>query len=634
MKTSKYILLAAMIALPVSMTLFGCSESSHEHAKAESDTDSVSNNSIVMSDEAIIWTCSMHPQVQLPEPGECPICGMELIPVGGSGSKDVGERKIELSESAKKIAEIQVTKVRKAKMTYQLRLNGSVEPDETTVRTITAWVPGRIERMYVSFTGATVRKGEPIFEIYSPQLISAQEELIQALEAHDELSTSHLSIVKSSALSNIASAEDRLRLLGMTRSQVEAIKKNRETNEFMLVTSPVTGVVLNKDVKEGQFVKEGQTLLRIADLQTVWVTFDAYEPDLAWINVGQRVKFTTETNPGEEFEGAVDFIDPVVNVHTRTARARVNMENANGKLRPGAYAHGVIYASNAVVEEMIMIPASATLVTGERAVVYVQDPANPHLYEGREITLGPKTNGYYTVIHGLAEGEMVVTNGAFKIDAAMQIQAKPSMMNPSGNSESNPDTQTGSSGAAGSASATGSTSSTAAEMSHSKGCGIITKAFTDAYQTYFDIQASLSKDNLGGAKTAANSFLVALPTETIKCMSKEIAKDFESKLTSLDLAANKISGANDIEVARAQFEPLSLGMIAMASEFGAAGEDTVFQYYCPMAFSGKGASWIQNEKGTANPYYGSAMLRCGGLKNTYANSRDAERNHAHGESNE
>ena len=397
--------------------------------------------------EVRFWTCSMHPQIKLPNPGQCPICGMDLIPVKREPEDDKAPpsslRELKLSPYAQKLAEIQVQPVERRFVTTQIRMLGKIEYDETRLAYITAWIPGRIDRLHVAFTGAFVRKGQPMVYFYSPELLSAQEELLQAVQADERLKGSGLTVVKKTTRATITAAREKLRLWGLTPKQIDGIIKLGKSSDRMTILAPISGVVIHKDAFEGLYVKTGTRMYAIADLSRVWVKLDAYESDLIWIHKGQEVEFQTEAYPGEVFTGTVAFIDPFLNPKTRTVKVRLNSLNPEGKLKPEMFVHAVLRATlseqgKAIVrptgEERppLVVPASAPLITGKRAVVYVAVPDKPGTYAGREIVLGPRAGEYYLVRNGLKEGELVVTNGNFKIDSAIQILAKPSMMSPEG----------------------------------------------------------------------------------------------------------------------------------------------------------------------------------------------------------
>ncbi len=434
-------------------------------------------------EEILFWTCSMHPTINEPEPGLCRICNMELIPVR-EGEGDAGPRQFATSEAGRALMNIQTSPVQRKFVTREVRMVGTVTYDETLLRHIAARMPGRLDRLYVDYTGMTVRKGDHMAEIYSPELLSAQEELLQALQAVEDLGASDISVVRNTARATVAAARDKLLLLGIKPDQIREIEERGTPTDHVTLYAPMGGTIVHKNAHEGMYVQTGARVYTIADLSRVWVLMDAYESDLEWLRFGQTAEFTAEAYPGETFTERIAFIDPVLDPKTRTVKVRVNVENAERKLKPEMFVRAVVRAKVAgggrvmepdlvgmwicpmhpevikprdgqcdicgmdlittaeagyvaVDEEAtaapLVIPASAALVTGTRAIVYVEiTEAEKPTFEGREIVLGPRAGDYYIVRHGLEEGQIVVTEGNFKIDAALQIKAKPSMMTPGG----------------------------------------------------------------------------------------------------------------------------------------------------------------------------------------------------------
>ncbi len=444
-----------------------------------------SQHSDPLKQKAEVWSCSMHPHIQRDGPGQCPICGMDLIPVPEQASDDMDMgRQLSVSASQKALMRIETAPAERRFPVASLRLVGKVTYDETNLAYITAWIPGRIDRLFVDYTGLTVKKGDHMVELYSPELFSAQEELLQANRGLREVSKSGLSSLRESAKGTVKAARDKLRLWGLTASQIKQLEKTGKPQENVTIFSPASGVVIHKDAQEGMYVDTGSRIFTVADLSSVWVQLDAYESDLQWLRYGQDAEFSTEAFPGEIFHGQIAFIDPVLNPKTRTVKVRVNVDNSDGRLKPDMFVRASVSARLATggkvvdeklagkwvspmhpevlsdepgkcpvcgmdlvkteslgfavesmegVEPPIVIPASAALLTGQRAVVYVEDlHADKPTYLGREVTLGARAGDDYIVTSGLSEGDLVVVSGNFKIDSALQIQAKPSMMNPDG----------------------------------------------------------------------------------------------------------------------------------------------------------------------------------------------------------
>jgi Cu(I)/Ag(I) efflux system membrane fusion protein len=440
-----------------------------------------SSTTAEISDGVEKWTCSMHPQIISDKPGQCPICAMDLIGIEIEASVEIGERQLTVSEEAAKLMEIETAVVERKFVSADIRMVGKIDYDESRVKYITAWVPGRIDRLYVDYTGITVSKGDHMVHLYSPELLSGQAELIQAAKAAANVRERSSELINRSILATLEAAREKMRLLGLTAEQISEIERSGKPEDHITIYSPIGGVVIHKNATEGMYVETGTRIYTIADLSKVWVKLNAYESDMNWVRYGQEVEFETEAYPGEVFKGVISFIDPVLDAKTRTVKLRVNVDNTEGKLKPEMFVRATVRAQVAeggrvmdevmagkwicpmhpdVVKETagtcdicemdlvtteslgyvkagagkgapLVIPASAVLITGERAVVYVKVPdMEKPTYEGREVVLGPRAGNYYIVKSGLSEGEIVATKGNFKIDSALQIQAKPSMMNP------------------------------------------------------------------------------------------------------------------------------------------------------------------------------------------------------------
>jgi len=565
--------------------------------------------------ENIIWTCSMHPQIQLPEPGQCPICGMDLIPLKSSSGGDEGPRTLTLSPAAQKIAEIQTTAVVRQSVEKSLRMVGKLEADETRVREIAAWVPGRIDRLYVDYTGVPVRKGEKLFDLYSPELYSAQEELIQAIKSSDQLSKSTMESTRLSSGRTIEAVKERLRLWGLTDKQIEDVEKRGTPSDHVTIAAPMSGVVLHKGAVEGAYVQTGTRVYEIADLSVLWLKLDVYESDLAWMKLGLGVDFETDTYPGERFQGVVAFIDPMLNERSRSVKVRVNVENPKGRLKPGMFARAVVRAAveGENQELPLIIPASAPLVTGKRAVVYVADNDRPGQFQGREIMLGPQAGDFFVVRQGLSEGERVVSNGSFKIDSALQILAKKSMMNPEGGGPA-PVHQHGST-------APEAMAETPREVQTVVGVpGKFLRQLDEVLAVYFEISTALSQDSLDQAKGSAAKLPQALIDVDQGILPHSGHLIWVETKKDLEKASESIAQSSDLKTARRAFFDLSTQMIQTVRAFGASGQTPVLVYHCPMARDGAGADWLQKTVGTENPYYGSQMFKCGSQTEALAGS--------------
>ena len=368
-----------------------------------------------------IWTCAMHPQIRMSGPGKCPICGMDLIPLVQSGSSSIDPDAVHLSKEAAQLANVLTSVVTKQKPVKEIRLYGKVQADERLLQSQVAHIPGRIERLFVNFTGEQVSKGQVLAQIYSPELITSQQELVEAAKT------------KTSQPAIYEAAKEKLRQWKLTDNQIESIESSTLTKTTIDIVSNTSGIVTARLVNEGDYVSQGTVLLKIADLSNVWILFDAYESDLQFLSKGEKISFTLQALPGKDYSGNIVFIDPVIDPVTRVAKVRVETDNHTGKLKPEMFASGIVLSTLEEYSENVVIPKSAVLWTGKRSIVYVkQSGANEPVFKIREIGLGPILGESYIVTDGLSEGEEIVTSGTFSVDAAAQLEGKPSMMNPRG----------------------------------------------------------------------------------------------------------------------------------------------------------------------------------------------------------
>jgi len=724
--------------------------------------------------EVLYWTCSMHPQIRQPKPGKCPICAMDLIPVAsGSQGQATSLRSLTVTPAARALMGVQTVPVERRFVTAEIRMVGKVDYDETRLAYITAWVPGRLDRLFVDYTGIPVRKGDHMVYIYSPELLAAQEELLQALKALEELKASDVAIIRETAGATVEAVREKLRLWGLTPEQIRQIEKRGKPSDHMTIYAPISGIVIHKNAQEGMYVDTGTRIYTIADLTQVWVKLDAYESDLVWLRYGQEVSIATEAYPGETFHGRVAFIDPVLNARTRTVKVRVNVPNPDGRLKPEMFVHGIVRAKVAAsgrvmdpvlagkwicpmhpeivktsagrcdicemplvrteslgyvsavqdqTEPPLIIPASAPLITGKRAIVYVEVPDAPRpTFEGRQIVLGPRAGDYYIVRTGLKEGEFVVTQGNFKIDSALQIQAKPSMMTPEGGGGGGGHQHGGATPRKTSAggkpkaavpqafrdslrevvAAYRRVSQTvkaeqieqikaafaglgdaieavpmnllsghphmmwmelsmllrndsvegrdvknldeaqrllatvtrhinrlqmqfglthAAEKTSRAGPFEVPEAFRSqlgrVFDAYVALQEALAADDFQRARQAAEATRQALTDVQMKLLAGGAHEAWMKQRPDLDKAIAEMTKAADLQSLRAGFALLSESLPVAIRAFGLHPPRSVYQLKCPMAFGGRGATWLQSDRDTRNPYFGAAMLKCGDVVDT------------------
>jgi membrane fusion protein, copper/silver efflux system len=365
-----------------------------------------------------IWTCAMHPQIRMDKPGKCPICGMDLIPVGQSSDADISPEAIHLTKEAAQLANVLTSLVSRQKPIKEVRLYGNIQADERMLQSQVAQFPGRIEKLMINFTGEPVSKGQTLALIYSPELVTAQQELLEAAKA------------RQSQPEIYEAAKERLRQWKLPEYQINSIEKSGIIQNDVEVVSGTNGIVTTMHVNNGDYISQGSVLFDVADLSKVWVMFDAYESDLPFLRMDDRITFTIQALPDRKFTGNIHFIDPVIDPVTRVAKVRVEISNQSGALKPGMFVTGIVRARLDEYNNSLVIPKSAVLWTGTRSIVYVKQSHNGEpVFIMREIGLGPVLSNSYVVTDGLSEGEEIVTQGTFSVDAAAQLEGKASMMN-------------------------------------------------------------------------------------------------------------------------------------------------------------------------------------------------------------
>ncbi len=348
-----------------------------------------------------VWACPML-CVKMDRPGTCPVCGMDLEQLEDSGDAVI------LDRAQRAMVGLETATAQVRPLEKHIRTVGEIDYDETRVRRISAWVGGRIEQLRAASTWADVKKDDPVLELYSPMLYAAQQELLVGGSTVDD-------------------ARRKLQLLGMSGAQIEEVERTKKALERVDVLSPLTGKVIRLSVKEGDYVKEGDDLYTVADFSSFWLRFDAYEADLPWLKVGLPVDITLDAAPGRIFEGAVSFIEGVVDRRTRTTKVRVTVKNPDGTLRPGMFANVKVRVDMGAV---LSVPRSAVLSTGDRHVVYLR--TGPGRFELRSVQVGAKSGDYRQVLGGLDAGDVVATAGNFLIDSQMQLTGRPSLLVPGG----------------------------------------------------------------------------------------------------------------------------------------------------------------------------------------------------------
>ncbi|MBE9467724.1 MAG: efflux RND transporter periplasmic adaptor subunit [Bacteroidetes bacterium] len=585
-----------LVGISLGSLFFGSSTNENKGGHNHSETENVKQTT---------WTCSMHPQIKQNKPGDCPICGMDLVPItSADNGVEADPNEIQMTEGAMKLAEIQTFVVKKGAPEKSVHLLGKVKPDERNIAALTARYGGRIDKLYVNYTGQNVKKGQKLASIYSPELNIAQQELLDAVK-YKETNPSFYKATRS-----------KLKLWELTESQINAIEQSEEPSIYFDILSPISGTITRRDVAIGDYVKEGNSLFEVIDLSRVWIMFDAYESDLPWIKMDDEVSFTLQSLPGKTFSAKVSYIDPFIDANTRVARVRVEMQNSNLKFKPEMFVNGILKSKTALNSQMLVIPKTSILWTGKRSVVYVkiQNRATPSFIY-RKITLGAESGNFYVVANGLEEGEEIASNGVFKIDASAQLLSKPSMMNPSGANISTSHNH-------------GETKMTDKEMktmddeksniSFSKNVDIKFKTQLGTFVVaYLKMKDAFVESDEKKVEIEAKKLLTALDKVDIKLLKGGAHNEWMKLLKIIKENINGIISMKGIEMKRSHFSVVSNKTTYAIEKFGINSDNVIYLEFCPMAFDNKGGFWISKEKEIKNPYFGDKMLKCGEVKKQF-----------------
>ncbi len=573
-KTIIYIGAAVLIGFGIGYLIFGGNSMSTSAEIHTHDEGAPSSE---------IWTCSMHPQIRQPEPGKCPICGMDLIPAAAEGT-ETGMNEVKMTKNAMALANIQTLVIggEVAMDDGVVTLSGKIKMNEETTAIQASYFDGRIERLFVDFTGQEVRKGQMLATLYAPNLIAAQQELITAASLRETQPALYSAV------------RNKLKLWKLTEDQINAIEASGTVRENFPVYATVSGTVSEKLAAEGDYVKQGQPILKVSNLNTVWADFDAYESQIPNFKIGQEISVVSAAYPNREIPATISFVDPMLDTKTRTVTVRTVLKNSDGALKPGMFVKGKVRGTSARSENGVVVPASAILWTGERSLVYVKTHPHEPIFEMREVTLGNRNGEFYTVVSGLETGEEIVVNGTFTIDAAAQLQGKRSMMNETGGRTSvghDHGTMTG---------AMGGVNSLLSQGSQVQAGKLLA--------SYMEL-----KDALVNSDPARVRELAQLALKDLKALKKASGKEAQPFMESVEKNLASMSNSSDLKEQRTHFVTLSDQMIKMAVELDDK-DHTLYVQYCPMANQDKGAQWLSWQKEIRNPYYGDAMLTCGEVR--------------------
>ncbi len=563
-----FALVFLLIGLLLGWLLFGSSghdsHDSHDHSTEEAAADEV-------------WTCSMHPSIRDDGPGTCPICAMDLIPASAAEADD-DAFSMTMTESAMRLAEIQVVEAKFERPEINVRAPGVITTDERTQNTISAHFSGRITELNVNYTGARVREGQPMATVYSDDLIIAQRELLESYRR------------RNANPGLYESARQKLLFWDIREEQIDMIIEKGEPVRQLEILAPASGVVTELGVSRGDYFRSGTTLFTISDLSRVWINFDLFEDESHFVKTGQTIHFSTRTNPGAKHEATITWVDPLLDTSRRTVRARAEARNRSGELRPGMLLNGELFVETD--EAKVLIPSSAVLWTGPRSMVYVYEKRDDsHRFEAREVTLGNRAGDYYVIEEGLEEGEQVVFHGAFKIDSEMQLSDRFSMMNrDKGRLPEDPHNR--------------EVQDVSDEVSED-----FRAEFTAFIEMYLEVKDALVESDFDEASAKTGQM-----KEQLEAIG-EHRNDGDAHVLWMEMYGNiaghlrPVANAGDIETLRSEFRFLSDMLVDAVKAFGIEG--VVYQQYCPMAFDDEGAFWLSTEEQIKNPYLPETMLMCG-----------------------
>jgi len=528
--------------------------------------------------KVLYYQSAMHPWIKSDKPGRCTVCGMELTPIyEGESGLDVGGDVITLSSNSVRVLNVQTIEAKVQPLTKTLTVAGTIDDNDATHRVLSAYVGGRIEKLHVSYVGAEVKAGEPLAEFYSPMLLTAVRDYLVVQRGATDAAL-------------VGGAATRLKQLGLSDAQIEHLPHTfSETNFTLPILAPSSGTVTEKSIYAGQYVQEGERLFEIADFSTMWFLFRAYEQDLPWIRVGQKVDVSTPSLPGKVVTGTIKFIDPNLDEATRATKVRVELENplVDGRrlFAHRVYADGVVHLE---APEVLALPRSAVIQTGPEAVAFVAEGGGG--YARRVLKLGRRGDALVEVLDGLAAGDPVVVNGNLLIDGQAEMNrsyASPTAMPAPTNMP---------------------TSNLAALTDAQRNAVKEFLALADVVTTSLSAD-DLNKFNAAAAKVhdAAQRLFTALAgSEAWQALAKEI-----------DAAAHLVP-AHDLKEARREFHPFSMATVALAQAARRSGGEigTLKVFRCPMtkdAFPGAPtrADWIQLQAEVRNPWFGAEMLDCG-----------------------
>ncbi|MFN8335429.1 MAG: efflux RND transporter periplasmic adaptor subunit [Cyclobacteriaceae bacterium] len=533
------------------------------------------------------YTCPMHPQIVQDRPGTCPICGMDLVPVDASGDKS----EVTLSESQIELANIQVQPVAVQSIGTRLLLNGRIRTDETKTEVVSTRVPGRLDKLHVKQTGSLISEGQVIYEIYSEQLLTYQQEF---LLANNQANTADNKRYQS----YLEAAGKRLRLYGMTENQIKRLAESKHTDPVIRYVAPASGVVTEVMVSEGQYVTEGAPVYRLENLHSLWVEAELYPEEAAFVKVGDIISIHVSGYENEELNGKVTFLSPEYRQATQIFILRASIGNPNHQFVPGMQAEIALEHSK---RRALAIPADAVIREEHKDHVYRK--VGNGKFKAQMVTTGLENFDKVEITSGIAEGDSIVISGAYLLYS--EIVLKKGVHPMAGHDH-------------GAMTASASSEAIPTDQASTEQPVItVDSKFSDqlsrALPAYLQIKDALVASDTKAAAAAASSFSSALAKVNMGLLRGDAHDQWMSKLKILNEGAKLVQVSDDVDIQRASFSKLTGAYYGALKMFRVTGLKAYYQY-CPMAFDNKGAYWISQEEQVSNPYFGEQMLRCGETK--------------------
>ncbi len=539
---------------------------------------------------ADFYTCGMHPWIILPKPGLCPICGMELVPL--DPAKFTGE--IAIDPVIVQNIGVRIRPVRTGPLESVIRTVGTIDYDETRLADVNNKVVGWIEKLHVDYLGAPVRRGEPLFDLYSPELYAAQEEYLLEWKRQRGRGTGSGTEPGTGTGGLLESARTRLLYYDLTAEQIRELEERGRPEKAVTLGSPYEGIVIEKHATEGMRIDPGMRVFRIADLSKVWVMATLYEYQLPFVEVGQRAVMSLPYIPGQTFEGKVIYIYPFLDPKTREVKVRLEFDNPGLFLKPGMFAN--VELRGVLAEKRTLAPVEAVIDTGRRKVAFVSLGGGK--FEPRDVRTGVEADGTVEILEGLRPGEMVVTSGQFLLDSEARMrESLARMMRGTQAADQEP--------------AVPETAPTEAAAELPRDVAGVLETILDAY---LGIGAQLADDSVATVPEQARRLVDGID----RLLDAEIpgGPGFRGRRDGIARArarASKLQSAEDLKTARSEFADLSLELSSLLRAVGVPDSygRRIEELHCPMFRSGQGGSvWLQAAGAVRNPFFGKMMPEC------------------------